>query len=674
MYISLNWLTDYVDVDLPAEEMGELFTRIGLNCEGIDATGQDVVFDLEVTSNRSDCLGHIGVARELAVATGNELRLPKFTLPAKNTAEGECATQIADCMSVDVLSPELCPRYTARLIRDVTVGPSPQWLIDYLQAIGLRSVNNIVDITNFVLMEYAQPLHSFDYDKLAQGRIVVRRAKGGEKITSIDETDCELTDEMLVIADGSGPVALAGIMGSQATEVTAETTTVLIEAAQFDPLATRRTSRALGIMSESNFRFERGVDPVAIDTASQRACALICELAGGEMVAGLLDVWAQPYQAPTVELRPQRTNKLLGMDIPAARQVEILAGLGLSPELTDDSAEAKIACEIPPFRADLHREVDLIEEVARLVGYDQIPLREKVSHRVTPMGQTERIRREITRSLAATGYSEAITFSFIDAVEAELFGLANPICVDSQVRKTNNALRPTLLPSLLRACKSNFSAGNQAVSLFELAAVFPSLDSEHITLAMVSTTDLRDVRGCLDAVIGRIAPDAAITVQPGDVPGLAGGVSATVLLDGQDAGVIGETSSAVMKHFGLEKPIAVATLRLEALSKLANLTRRAHVLAKFPPICRDLSLILDEQVSWGELIQTLRLVTQPLRVGEKYVTTYRGKPLPPGKKSVTMSLEYRWAEGTLTGEEVDAQIAELLKPLQQKFAADIRTA
>ncbi|MBN1943507.1 MAG: phenylalanine--tRNA ligase subunit beta [Phycisphaerae bacterium] len=665
MLISLNWLSEYMDVNLPAEKLAELFTRIGLNCDGVEEKGDDIVFDLEVTSNRPDLLGHLGVARELATATGAAFRPPKFDPPA---GSGETA----ELTSVQVLCEDLCPRYTARVIRGVKVGPSPQWLVDHLAAVGMRSVNNVVDVTNFVLMEYSQPLHSFDYDKLAENRIVVRRAKKGETLVSIDETTCELTDSMCVIADAEKPVAIAGVMGALNTEVTEGTTNVLLESAQFDPLTTRRTSRALGILSESSYRFERGVDPVAVEEASARACALICELAGGEAARGLVDVWAKPYEAPSVSLRPSRTNKLLGIEIPVEKQTAILTRLGLSPKKNGDA----IVCTIPSHRADLRREADLIEEVARLHGYDEIPALGKVSHRVAPMGKTERIRRLAMNTLSAAGYSEAVTFSFIDAEEAKLFGCDEPVCVDARVRRTNNVLRPTLLPSLLRAVKTNQDVGNADVSLFELAAVFPpgganGLPAEYIELAMVSTEGQRDVRGAMEAVMRRIAPGAKVTIQPAD------GFADAILIDGEPAGQIGTISpaltEAIHKHYGLEKNLGAATLRFDALARRAQLTRTTQPLPKFPPIRRDLSLIVDETVPWGELAAALAAVAQPLRVEEKYVTTYRGKPIPKGKKSVTVALEYRSNEGTLTNEQVDQQVRELLTALQKTLAVELRT-
>ncbi|HPS53163.1 MAG TPA: phenylalanine--tRNA ligase subunit beta, partial [Phycisphaerae bacterium] len=533
MNTSINWLKQYVDTDLSPEQLAELFTGIGLNCDGVEIQDSDAVLDLEVTSNRPDCLGHIGIARELAAATGKELRLPKVSLPA---GKGN----INEITSVTVEAPELCPRYTARVIKNVKIGPSPKWLTDYLTAVGIRCINNVVDITNYILMEYSQPLHSFDFDRLDGKRIIVRRARKGEKIVSIDETTCELTDEMLVIADAKKPVAIAGIMGGLNSEVTDSTRNILLESARFDPLCIRRTSRALNLMSDSNYRYERGVDPVMLDEASRRACQLICELAGGEMAEGVVDVWANPFREYTVKLRPQRTDKVLGIEIPSEKQAEILAGLGLGITKTSDG---ELLCTIPSFRPDLVREIDLIEEIARLWGYDKIPLRHSVTHQVRAMGSHEKIRRLVEDILAAAGYSEGIIFTFADDSETALFGYENPIHVDTRVRKSNNALRPTILPSLLRAFKSNQDVGNTSLSLFEIASVFPPSSSqpdkpaECTELAMATTYDMQDVLGALQAAVARVAPQAELTVTPQDFPGLESGECAAVLLDGEKIGM-----------------------------------------------------------------------------------------------------------------------------------------
>ncbi|MFW6132835.1 MAG: phenylalanine--tRNA ligase subunit beta [Planctomycetota bacterium] len=683
MNISLNWLTDMLDLDpvggLPAaEELGRLFTRIGLNCEGISATDTDVVFDLEVTSNRPDLLGHLGVARELAAATGAGFRPPEVPeLPTSGS--------VSDWTRVDVECPELCPRYTARVIHGVRVGPSPSWLVERLEAVGLRSVNNVVDVTNYVLMEYAQPLHSFDYDKLAEGRIVVRRGRDGETLVSIDGTECRLRGDMCVIADARRPVAVAGIMGGLNTEVGAETTTVLLEAAQFDPLTTRRTSRALGILSQSNYRFERGVDPVGLDTASRRACGLILDVAGGQLAAGVCDVWARPFTAPEVAMRPERCGALLGLDVPAERQAELLDRLDLAPRRD----EGRIVCTIPPHRSDLRREVDLIEEVARLVGYDEIPAAREVCHEVAPTARTERVRGVVARTLAAAGFDEAVTFSFVDATEAELFAHDRHVRVDPTVRRTNNVLRPTLLPSLLTACKTNQDAGNEHVRLYELAAVFPpggtgtgagssqaALPDERTDVGLVTTGSLRSLRGAVEALLEAVTPSSSLDVRPGEVPGLDAAEGAPrraeLLLDGAAVGVMGLASPEVLDYYGLTRPVACASVSLEALCDAAELTRTYTPLPRYPAVHRDLSVVVDEGTTWQQLASAIASADQPLRVGVDYVTEYRGEPVPAGRKSVTVRLSYRSDEGTLRSEQVDEQVGEVTRALGERLSAELR--
>jgi phenylalanyl-tRNA synthetase beta chain len=678
--ISLNWLTDYVDVSLPTGELAGVFKRIGLPVEETIATDTDVVLDLEVTSNRPDCLGHLGVARELAAATGKQFNPPQIgALPASG--------RTSELTSIEVLAPDLCPRYTARVICGVKVGPSPAWMVERLEAVGMRSINNVVDATNYVLMEYSQPLHSFDYDKLEGRRIVVRRAAGGEVLVSIDRTKCELDETMLVIADARRPVAIAGVMGGLNTEVSESTVNVLIESAQFDPLSIRRTSRKLLLMSDSNYRFERGVDPVAIDDASLRACQLIVASGGGSIAEGLVDVWAKPHTPAEVAMRPARCGALLGIEIPVERQERILAALGLAPMRRGE----RIVCTIPPYRADLTREIDLIEEVGRIHGYDNIPVGGQVTHPVVPDTLATRIRRLAGEALAMAGFDEAVTFSFVDAVEAELFGHERCVTIDKLTRKTNNVLRPTLLPSLLSACKTNQDAGNDEVCLFEIAACFPAargaddsdngndndngkrLPDEYTELALVSTNDLAELRGALETLVEHLAPRASLTVCPRDHPHLAPGRAATVLLDGKAIGSIGQISEPILHHYGLERPIAAAAVRFQPLIDAAQLVRIYEPLPRLPAVRRDLSLIVDEPVTWQQLSEAIARIDQPLRQSLAYVTTYRGKPVPSGRKSVTVALEYRAADRTLRREEVDSQVEEIIAAMRKDFSAELRS-
>lgn len=666
MKASLNWLTDYVDISMPASELADLLTRIGLAVEDIEETPTDIVLDVEVTSNRPDCLGHIGLAREIAAALGTEFRPPRIPdLPAEGRAD--------DLTSVEVCEPRLCPRYTARAIRDVKVGPSPTWLVERLEAVGLRSINNVVDVTNYVLMEYSQPLHAFDYDKLGENRIVVRRAQNGETITSIDQTLCKLDDSMLIIADNRNPVAIAGIMGGLDTEVGERTANVLIESAQFDPLVTRRTSRKLALMSESNYRFERGVDPVGTEEASLRACQLILDLAGGKLVGGLCDAWAKPYKPPEVALRPERAKLLLGVDIAPDRQGEILARLGLSPH----SEDGRIVCTIPAYRPDLTREVDLIEEVARMTGYAAIEVRDTVSHRVAPAGRWERLRKSVARALSAQGFDEALTFTFVDDTEAKLLGFETIIRVDPVVRRSNNVLRPTVVMSLLRSCKKNQDVGNEDIHLYELARAFPAggdgeLPAEYTELALASTGELRDLRGAVEAVCQTLTGRTDLLLRQTDLPGLAEGASVELHLEGERVGWMGLVSDAVRDHYGLENAPAAASLNFDTLSEHAVDTRTYTAIPRFPSVRRDLSLILDEETTYQQLREAVESVPQPLRVGMEYVTTYRGKPVPEGRKSVTVRLEYRSNEGTLRGEQVDERVNELLATLREKLNAELR--
>ena len=675
MKISLNWLTDYMDVSMPAADLAGLLTRIGFCVEDVEETEADIIFDVEVTTNRPDGLGHIGIAREVAAVTGQPLRPPDLTgVPTTGRVDEQTA--------VEVLDPVFCPRYTARLIRGVKVGASPAWMVQRLEAVGLRAVNNVVDATNYVLMEYSQPLHAFDLDGLAGRRIVVRLAGDGELITAIDGSKHELRDWMGIIADADRPVAVAGIMGGLDTEVSEATTNVLIESAQFDALTVRRTSRALGLMSESSYRFERGVDPVALERASLRACQLILAAGGGQLQDGVVDVWAGPYEAPKVSLRPERCHLLLGIDVPPVRQEAILKVLGLEPVATAD----RIVCTIPPHRPDLRREVDLIEEVGRIHGFDKIPAAEAVTHQVTPPARAELARRSAGEVLNAAGYDEAVTFTFIDQAEAELFGWSNSLAVDPRLRKTNGTLRQGLLPSLLRARKVNQDAGAEDVRLFELASVFPPseparagdvLPAEYTQLGLLTDGTVQDVHGAVEAVVRRFDAGAAVEVRAADVPGFAPGGAAELYLappgaPAEKLGVMGSMSRDVCDHYDLLNVPAGAMMDFDRLMALGQAVRIYTPVPRFPAIRRDLSVAVAEAVTWQAMAQTVAAAGGELLTDVQYVATYRGKQVGRGLKSVTMRLTYRHADRTLRHEEVDTAVEAVLEELKSKHAAQLR--
>ncbi|MDZ4688814.1 MAG: phenylalanine--tRNA ligase subunit beta, partial [Planctomycetaceae bacterium] len=401
MLVSWNWLQQYVALGMSVEDLTDRLTMSGLNLEEYHAVGDDTVIDLEVTSNRPDCLGHLGVAREVAVLFDRELK----PLAAKPQAS---AVNVSTVTSVKVDCPELCPQYYGRVIRGVKLGPSPAWMQQRLAAVGIASINNVVDITNYVMLECAQPLHAFDFDKLHGGKIIVRRAKAGEKIKAINQREYVLSPEMCVIADADRPVAVAGVMGGFDTEISAATKNVFVEAALFAPLAIRNAARKLDLHSPSSHRFERALDPMGVDWAGRRCCELILELAGGELLDGAVFDGVRP-QPPTeaITLRFTRFRKVLGIDVPVDAAVRILQQLGL--KLVGTPTTETVAFVSPSFRRDLTREIDLIEEVARIYGYDKLPADVTVPLCTSAKSLRERVGERIGETLTAAGYFEAIT-------------------------------------------------------------------------------------------------------------------------------------------------------------------------------------------------------------------------------------------------------------------------
>ena len=392
MKILLSWLNDYIETGLAAEQIAEVLSDLGLPCEGIERLGDDAVIDVEVTSNRGDCLSYMGIARELAAATGKEWKRPDVLLD-------ESGRDVADFCAVEIIEPELCNRYTARLIEGARVGPAPDWLRRRLEAIGLRSVNNVVDATNYAMMETGQPPHAFDYDKIAQGKIIVRKAVSGERIVSIDGTRCDLATEMLVIADPQRPVGVAGVMGGLDTEVSETTARILLEDAYFDPVSVRRTSRRLGLPSEAAFRFERTVDMEAVDWASQRTAQLITEVAGGNVAKGVVDIYPGRKAEKQVTLRLARLSKLLGIEVRAEEGVRILSALSFRPRRKTDV----IVCSVPSWRSDIYREIDLIEEVARVYGYQRIPTQRKIEIEAVPADSRQKLAQSVGTYLNGCG-------------------------------------------------------------------------------------------------------------------------------------------------------------------------------------------------------------------------------------------------------------------------------
>lgn len=677
MIVSHNWLKEYVDLPMPLDELTERLTLTGLNLEGIEKLdGGNVAIDLEVTSNRPDCLGHIGVAREVAVLWEKELKQPD---PQPKATGGD----VAEAASIAIECPDLCPRYTARVIRGVKIGPSPDWLADHLRAVGIAVINNVVDITNFVMMECGQPLHAFDLAKLSGNKIVVRKAKAGEDFTAIDHKTYQLSGEEVVIADAQRPVALGGVMGGAETEVSDATVDLLIEAADFDALAVRGAARRHVLHSPSSYRFERGVDPEGIDWASRRCCELILELAGGTLCEGVLDIAAPAAETAPVTLRYAQVPRLLGVHIPADEIIKILTDLGCEEV---EANEADVTVRPPSWRADLTREADLLEEVARIHGYDQIPEDAGVRMAPSKRSRDEIVIDKVRRVLAAAGLDEAVTLSAVEPEWIDLFqpwaergSTAAPLMTGTAVLRRANCLRQSLVPSLLACRRTNETLSNPVIELFEIAGVYlpiaGELPAERRVLALTSGGGFLEVKGIVESLVETIAPAAQLDVSETNHDMLDGARSCELSLAGKPFGVLGEVTPAGLKPFELRGGTTVAELDLAPLIDAAALVPTASPLSAYPPVTRDVNLVVDEAVRWSAIDKVVRTEGGDLLESVTFQDdSFRdAKQLGAGKKSVLFTLQLRKPDGTLTSEEADGLRDKVLAALAKQVGGELRS-
>ena len=556
MFISCEWLRELTDTRLSPAELRDRLTMVGLAIDAVDEHGGDAVLDVEVPSNRPDCLSHVGIAREVSVIDKGQLRLPAGEQPK---TEGRSS----DLTSVEIKDPDLCPRYAARLVRGVKIGPSPDWLAKRLEAIGQRPINNVADITNYVLHELGQPLHAFDLEKLGGKRIIVRRAAPDEKLRTLDGVERTLTNDMLVIADAEKAVALAGIMGGEESEISNQTKDVLIESAYFDPNSVRQTARKLGMDTEASRRFERGADCEGVLHAQQRCVDLICELAGGVATEDAIDIYPKPLSERVVELHPERIPRLTSLSVQTEEIVRILSGLGFERV---GGSEGRMSFKVPSWRVDVEQEEDLVEEVARHTGYEKIGSELPPSSMSGEYQPTEMQQRSLRRALNAFGFDEAINLSFIqhdsrfDLIpsfaghEDDQPQLANPIIEDAAW------MRSTLLPGLLSSLRHNLNHGIRDVRLFEIGRIFSilkagELPDESLALSIVATggaleenkaqaereLDFFDLKGALEAAVDwmNVSP---LTFTPTSARHLRVGQSALISSgDGKPLGTIGQT-------------------------------------------------------------------------------------------------------------------------------------
>ncbi|MFG0327099.1 MAG: phenylalanine--tRNA ligase subunit beta [Phycisphaerales bacterium JB037] len=703
MDISLNWLNRYLSPgDASAAEVEDTLTHAGFPIEETrELPNADTFLDVEITSNRGDCLSHLGLARE--VAASSRARTERSLVPPK-FAEPKRSGSVADALTLINQEPAVCPRFTAQVIRGVRVGPSPAWLVELLEAVGQRSINNVVDVTNWLTFELGQPAHVFDLAKLAGPSLIIRYATEGEPLTTLDGKARKLKADELVVADAQRAQSLAGVIGGEDSEVTEATTDIVLEAACWDPATIRRAARRHAIRTDAGYRFERGVDPRTIEFAARRAAAMIVELAQGTLCEGILDE-GRPLEAESiVSLRPSRCRSLLGIDIPVGQMIERLRKLDISVEQV---SEDELRCTIPPFRIDLTREVDLIEEVARTHGIDALPIHDKMAIRVRHPQESERALRAAADLLASLGFYETVTFSFIrpDQADAFLADDLRPVSVDDERRGAEPTLRPSALPSLLACRKVNQDARVElpgGVRLFERSAVFAedanskTVEGRTITMLMDApgsgqkrTDDdlqlgIRQLRGSLEALVRALAgADATLSVEPAQPgsPGVSrawspracGRVRVRRGETTTDLGVLGLVSDDLLKAFDLDLPVVAAELDDSALLGLFPPAASVTALPAFPDIERDLSLIVPDPTPWADIADLITSADLDLLEGLAFVGCYRGKQVGSGRKSVTLRLRFRAPDRTLRREEVEPGVESLVGLLRSKLGAEIRT-
>lgn len=656
----------------------------------------DVIFELSVTPNRPDWLSVVGIAREVAALTGQTVREPSLDFEANGEPiKGKCAVEIRD--------PDLCRRYIGAVIKGVSIGPSPLWMQERLTALGQRPINNIVDITNYVMLELGQPLHAFDYDTIANHKIIVRRAGDGESFKTLDGEVRELTSDMLAIADEHGPVALAGVMGGLDSEVTERTTNILLEAAAFDGASVRRTSTALKARSEASTRFEKGLPPELPALASKRAMKLLVEIAGGTALQGFVDVFPGKQRETRVEVTRARIVQVLGIDPPTAKVRQVLTGLGFSARWVPPD---RYVVRVPYWRPDVRIDDDVCEEIARIIGYDQIPALPLAAAIPAPVVQPRRVLRERARDLlAAAGMRETISYAMTTmevlerVVPKETLAIYPPYRLVNPLTADHEYLRPTLRASLLMTLAHNVRFRKGAIAIFEAAKTYERPDEharaesrvagdtllpeeKEVVCGLVSgkrldrwgrpseeSVDFFDAKAYANALLDGI--NVAAEFVPADEYAMVPGRCAEIRVGGQRVGIIGEVHPDVAAAFEVEQPVYMFEVVLDDVLPHLGEQRKAASISRFPAVEQDLALIVDTDVQAGALqhaIEAAALVREA-----RVFDVYTGDQVPSGKKSVAFSVMYQSDEKTLTDDDVARAQRKILERLRREFNAEVRS-
>lgn len=685
MKASYNWLKEFVGFNLPPDKLAHTLTMAGLEVEEIEEFEGDTIFDIGVTPNRPDCLSIRGIAREISAVLG---------IPFKDIQAG-IGMEEGEGPVVEVENPGLCPRYSSRIITGVKTGPSPGWLSKRLESCGIRPASNIVDITNYVLLELGQPMHAFDLDRLAGGKIVVRQAGDVMKFRTLDDEERELPAEALLIWDAEKPVAIAGVMGGLSTEVSESTVNILLESAYFNPSPVRKTSRALNLSTESSYRFERGVDIGAVTLALDRAAQLIVQTAGGR-VTRMTDEYPAPFVPEKIRVSLEKISSVIGVDISGAFVEKTLRSLGFGVER---EGEGFVAAVPPAYRHDMKMDVDVIEEVARLYGYDRIPATLPTMQMSSPPEhKTQELIRILKNSMVKSGFSEVINFSFLNPDALEKLNLPpddrrrDIIRIRNPLRKEESAMRTTLVPALLNNITMNLNRGEKMLRFFEVSRVFlPSggkLPDEITQLAAVYHKDVTasiwkdkhdgfyDLKGAVENLFLELKIKKYSferTASPVE-PYLHPGKSCPIAVDGRKVGSIGALHPGVARAFDIKGDVII--LEIHDIEKIREAVpaRITYVpLPRYPYVERDIAIIVSKDTTVAQAEKIIRGTDADIIESVELFDIYMGKPIPDDKKSLAFSIRYRSAAKTLTDSEVDAVHSAIIKSLRAELGAELRS-
>jgi len=697
MKVSIKWLKEFVDFSLNPAELADALTMAGLEVEDIIPDSRDKgdsILEISVTPNRPDCLSIRGIAHEISAI----LKLP-FKDKSASVEKEEGVRPL-----IEIKEPDLCPRYASRIIHGIKVKPSPEWIAKRIESHGFRPANNIVDITNYVLLEMGHPMHAFDLDKLESNMIVVKTAGSVKKFQTLDSEERTLSQDMLLIWDAKNPVAIAGVMGGLNTEISPSTVNVLLESAYFDPLSIRRTSKALNLSTEASYRFERGTDIKRLVPALDRATQLIIEIAGGKTTR-TTDVYVKPFSPVNISVDFKKINNILGTDIKPSTVQELLTGLGL-----ENKAKGPVITVSPPsFRQDIQRNVDVIEEIARLYGYDKIPAT-LPAVTMQPVNENTKwtLIKTVKDSIRKSGYSEAINYSFLNPLTLDKLRLPpedtrrNLVKIRNPLRKEEEALRTTLIPALLDNLRLNINRGERSLRFFEISRVFSQsqdqspkslgsagqkLPEEVLKMAAVYLKDsgpflwqdrqdgFYDLKGALEGLLQELKIKNYSFIQDTSIsePFLHPGKSCFIKIGNQTIGVTGTLHPDVAQSFDVPTETSLSELDISRLLSCIPSKTTYTPLPKYPYIERDLAIIVSEDITTAQVEDVILKVNSDLIESIKLFDIYSGKPIPHGKKSLAFSIRYRVGDRTLTDNEVNQLHAKIVSELENSLKAELRS-